>query len=153
LTPRGTLGAQLNRVLNWTHSEVVRSARMIRTNTRSELRVQLDPPELGRMKVEVEMRDGNLEVRIRVENPEVRTAIRNELADLERGLKSAQVDVSRFEVGDYQSDAGGERYQTAPRQRPYGSAAGSAADHAPYHSGTEDGWVRISATGRMDCLV
>lgn len=138
--------------LRATESEVIRAARYIQTRTRSEVHVQLHPPELGRMKVSVEMREGQVEVRIQVENPEVRDAIRNELANLDRALREAQVDVSRFEVGDYYQGPGGDR-QEAALPDPYGARREGGAHLRQPAAAAEVGWVHISDSGRMDCLV
>ncbi len=135
-----------------TESHVVRNAQYIQSGGRSEVRLQLDPPELGRMKVEIELRDGDLEVRIRVENPEVREAIRGQLQSLERSLRDVHVEVSRFDVSDYhagQRNSSGGGWHSAPS---------SGGDLPPYDGQglaevEEGGWVRISETGRMDCLV
>ncbi|MCK4282847.1 MAG: flagellar hook-length control protein FliK [Candidatus Brocadiae bacterium] len=145
--------AATRQAVDVTRQEVVRAARYVRSGSRSELRVQLHPPELGRMKLEIEMRDGVLEVRIRVENPDVRAAIQNELSDLDRALKEAHVDVSRFEVGDYHPGQDEERRETADGNGPVDASHLGADDLDEPLGERSVGWVRISESGRMDCLV
>ncbi len=105
------------------------------------------------MKVEIAMRDGALEVRIRVENPDVRVTLQNELPDLDRALKEAHVDVSRFEVGDYHPGQDEARRQTANGNGPVDASPLDADDPGEQLGERSVGWVRISESGRMDCLV
>ncbi|GAF67639.1 unnamed protein product [marine sediment metagenome] len=105
------------------------------------------------MKVEIAMRDGALEVRIRVENPDVRATIQNELPDLDRALKETHVDVSRFEVGDYHPGQDEERREAANGNGPVDGSYLGADDLGEPLRERSVGWVRISESGRMDCLV
>lgn len=139
------------RVANEVRSEVIRRVQYVQRNGRSEMRLQLQPPELGRIRLEVEMREGRVEVRMRVENPDVRAAMDRQLHSLDRALRQAEVDVSRFELTDYQSGrwcGGGETDghefgNTYPR-------AGGAPDEDP---SVGEGWARIGESGSVDCMI
>lgn len=133
--------------------DIVREARLLQRNGESELRLQLNPPELGRMRVEVQMRDGTLSVRMRVENAEVREALRDEVAELGRALRQADLSVAQLEVSDFESGRrgdGGGQYDGAGASN-LARNAGTALDES---EGT-DGYERtfISDSGRIDCLV
>ena len=143
----------VTRAMQHTESHVVRNARFIQSGGRSEVRLELDPPELGRMKLEVELRNGGIEVRLRVENPDVREAIRGQLQSLDRSLRDAHVEVNRFDVSDYSA---GQRGGSASGGRQEGPAQGSdlqGLESVEIPPSDDGGWVRISETGVMDCLV
>jgi len=132
--------------------EIVRQAQMLRQNGSTTIRIQLNPPEMGRIRLEVRMRSEHLEVRMQVENPDVRQAMTRELAGLDRTLRDAQVDVQRFEVTDYQSGrqgTGRDGYQD-------GAPSGGGSPQLPA-AGEQDnpalGWARISTSGAVDCLI
>ena len=134
-------------------SEVVRHAQYTQQNGRSEVKIQLDPPELGRMRLEIAVEDGKLDVRIRVENPVLREGLRSELQHLDRTLKDAQVDVSRLDVSDYQSEPQDER-----RGAPGGwggpiPAELSPEESAQLHDEETETWTLITEAGRVDCKV
>lgn len=143
----------VTRAMQQTESHVVRNARFIQSGGRSKVRLELDPPELGRMKLEVELRNGGIEVRLRVENPDVREAIRGQLQSLDRSLRDGHVEVNRFDVSDYNA---GQRGGSASGGWQEGPAQGSdhlGLERVEIRPSDDDGWVRISGTGVMDCLV
>jgi flagellar hook-length control protein FliK len=132
-------------------AELVQEARYAQRNGSSEMTVRLHPPELGRMKVELEMSDGKLDVRIRVENAEVRDAMRSELDGLGKTLRDAQMDVGRLEVGDYQG--GWRDGRGAPLDQEGRSWTGpGGAEAAPDALGPA-GWTVFTESGGVDCLV
>ncbi|MFO7956033.1 MAG: flagellar hook-length control protein FliK [Candidatus Brocadiia bacterium] len=144
---------EAGRALHWTRSRIVQATQYLQGNGRTELRLQLNPPELGRMRLEVEMREGTLEVRIRVEDAQVREVIRSEMQNLDRTLKEMDVNVSRFDVGDYRqgSDQGG---WSSRNGLPGGSGFGGEGLELGELEGFEEaGWIRITESGGMDCLV
>jgi len=146
--------ASLGQAIDRARPELVRAAQYIRSGGSTEVRLQLEPPELGRMKVEIQMKEEITEVRIGVENAEVREAMRSELPGLERLFREAQVEVGRFVVGDYTPEHGG---QGAAGTREHGWSAGEGpgtpAEAGASEGNRETGWVRISESGHMDCLV
>jgi len=122
------------------HEEVVRHARFAEKQKRSEITVQLEPPELGRMKVVIAREEGKLNVHINVENPEFRNALRGELPELERSLReshgwSGKTDVSDFDHGEGRQDqAPSEQRRTTDSLRNTAQSGGRRIDEA----GTRD---------------
>jgi flagellar hook-length control protein FliK len=135
------------------HTQIVREARYIRQNGNSEVSVRLHPPELGRIKVAIEMRDGKLDVRIRVEDPQVREALKLELAGLDRTLRDAQLDLTRLEVSDYHAgtregmqDGFSEGDGVTSGEQSPDQLAGDEATNA--HA-----WAVFTESGGVDCLI
>ncbi len=141
------------RTVEQVRTAVVRQAEYIHGNGRSEVRLQLQPPELGRIRVEVEMRDGRLEVRLRVENPDVRQAMQRELQGLDRAFRDAQVDVNRFELTDYSSGRRWAQAGSEGRAQTGSIRSGEGVAPAMEAADTERGWARIGTAGSVDCLV
>ena len=134
-------------------AEIIRQSQFIRQNGNTTIQLQLNPPEMGRIKLEVvQTRSGELEVHLRVENPDVREAMTRELAGLDRTLRDAQVDVQHFEVTDYQTgrQAGGR--DAAADGGPSGQGGEAVRTPGDDDSG-QAGWARISESGSVDCLV
>jgi len=135
--------------------EVVRQARLIRRRGRTEVRIQLHPPELGRMRLEIAQVSGRLEVRLRIEDPGLRDALRADLRQLERSLRDSDVDLSRMDVSDF----GAGRRDGGRGLLPEGEAApspptGGGADSRPTASEAEERtWTIISENGEVDCFV
>jgi len=133
--------------------EVVQQARLVGRNGRSEVTVRLHPPELGRMKVQILMRAGKLDVKIGVEDPQVREAMKEELQNLDRALRTAQLEPTRLEVSDYQTGRQGGwegPAQGRTDSAPSGGAVGvpEAQDHVRPAE-----WSVFSEAGGIDCLV
>ena len=130
---------------------VVRQARMVREGQRSEMTIELEPPKLGKMKVEVAMENESLKVQIQVENAELRDALRNDLQDLQRMLRESHPGSHSASVSDFWSDenARGRRDDQSAERRQLAEALGAEME-AP--EGTV-GWVRTTETGRIDCLI
>ncbi len=132
---------------------IVQQAQYASRNGRSEVTLRLHPPELGRMKLDIEMVEGKLDVRIRVENVEVREALRAELGNLDRSLREAALDPGRLEVADYQTGRrdGRAGYGPQTEREPDGgewSPLSAAAEQARYRT-----WTVFSESGGVDCLV
>ncbi|MHC4481097.1 MAG: flagellar hook-length control protein FliK [Planctomycetota bacterium] len=132
---------------------IVRQAQYIQRNGSSEITLRLHPPELGRLRVAVEMREGKLEVRIRAEDPQVREALKLDLEDLMRSLRDAQLDLARLEVSDYQlgprhggRDGGGQ--EDAP-----GAGASAFAEPTVEEGHGTSTWAVFTEGGGIDCLV
>ncbi|KPK64317.1 MAG: hypothetical protein AMK73_04695 [Planctomycetes bacterium SM23_32] len=132
-------------------AQVVQEARYLHRNGRSEMTVRLHPPELGRMKVDVQMRDGRLEVRIRVENAEVRETLRSELTGLDRSLRDAQLDLARLEVSDYQ--AGSQERRDGLLNEWEAPGRGMQPSQSGADAAGPAGWAVFSESGGVDCLV
>jgi len=86
--------------------QVVRQARMMAAQGRTEVRVRLRPPELGAVRVELTSDQNNMvEARITAERDEVRQLIERNLPQLRQSLFAAGVEVGDFDV--YAQDPGG----------------------------------------------
>ena len=150
--PAAAAGGLARQAVARAQAEIVREARYLGRNGSSEITVRLHPPEMGRMKVVVQMREGKLDVRIRVEDPQVREAIRAEVQNLDRNLREAHLEPARLEVTDYQ--AGGRDSRQAPM-----SDGGPSPENGAVQAGSGEeapgghGWAIFSGTGGVDCLV
>jgi flagellar hook-length control protein FliK len=152
-TTAATAKGAVQQAFRTAQQEVVQQARLLGDGERSEVTVRMHPPELGRMKVEIEMQSGKVDVKIRVEDSDVREAMRAELQNLDRTLRAMEVEPSRIEVSDY----------TTGRQGAHDGATGGQPDDAPSGAayGVADpeelqrtaGWTVFSESGGIDCLV
>jgi len=134
-------------------TEIVREAQMLRRNDTSELRVQLQPPELGRVIVEMQMRDGKLQLRMKVQDPEARETLREELDGLGKALRNANVDVTHMEVAEFASGRRGNWNGRPYEQQTLGFGTGGRGAPPDVGSGQSQDWAYISDSGRVDCLV
>ena len=68
-----------------------------------EVRIQLHPEEMGRLNMEIGMKDHQVIVKIHVENPFVKDLIENNLAQLREGLldQGMRMDRCSVTVGDH----------------------------------------------------
>lgn len=91
--------------------ELVRSVRLFSGPRRSTARIQLDPPELGRIRVDLRMADSKLEISVLTASAEAK-AVLQERADLLRtALEYHGIHVQQFDI-DTVSD--GERMFDSP---------------------------------------
>ena len=73
----------------------------IRLNTgvrASSATIRLDPPELGRMRIDVRLVDDALQVRIEASTPQARQMLRARVSELAAALREHHIEVERFEV-------------------------------------------------------
>jgi flagellar hook-length control protein FliK len=94
-----------------------------------EIRLRLNPPELGALKVEVAVRDGVMNARIEAETPQARSLLLEHLPALRERLADQQIKIDRFDVDLRQDSAGGGFANPSPDygdQRFSGSAAQSS---------------------------
>jgi hypothetical protein len=115
--------------------------------------IQLDPPRLGKMRLEISVEDEVVKVHIQAENSDVRDALQADLQQLERALREVCPGSQRASVSGFwaESESGG---------RGTDSHAGSdqSTGYLPSEpdggaAPTEDGWIRTSDAGSIDCLV
>jgi flagellar hook-length control protein FliK len=71
------------------------------------IRLRLHPPELGSLRVEVTVRNGNLTARLEAETPEARTALLENLPALRDRLAEHHIKVERFDVDLADRSTGG----------------------------------------------
>jgi hypothetical protein len=65
---------------------------------RQEAVIRLDPPELGKIKIELRMEDGKLHAQIIADGIESRALIENHLPELRQALIARQIDVADVRV-------------------------------------------------------
>lgn len=97
---------------------------------RRDLRIQLHPPEMGHMRMEIGLKDHQVVLKIHVDNPLVKDLIENNLAQLRQGLQDQGLRMDRCSVtvGDHSQDpsgTGGHGHGTfgdraVPAERPEG---------------------------------
>lgn len=150
--PSGVVQSTVRQAVADVHGQIVQQAQYIRRSGQSEVTVQLQPPEMGRMRIAVEMRDGKLDVQIKIENPQVREAMRAELDGLSRTLRAAELDLGRVEVSDYEPNQhGGRQGASADGDSP--SAGTSSETLEAEERPRASGWAVFTAAGGVDCFI
>ena len=106
--PRFIPQAQLARRLNSDLGRsIVRQADvLLRDADRGEIRLVIRPPELGRVRINLQMDNGHIAGRILVDNGSVREVFEQNLGALQRAFAEAGL-----ELGDLEISAGGEQRQ------------------------------------------
>ncbi|TVR68329.1 MAG: flagellar hook-length control protein FliK [Spirochaetaceae bacterium] len=129
-TPRGgsmqlsEATANLARRLNGSLGDsIVRQAQVIMKDaTQGEIRLIIRPPDLGRVRILLEMDQGHIAGRILVDNQSVRQVIEQNLAALQRAFQEAGLEMGDLDVstGDARQDAESDSRQAgdADRRRP-----------------------------------
>lgn len=89
--------------------------------------IQLDPPELGKIKIDLRMEDGKLHARIAADSLESRALIESHLGELRQALSVGRVEVAEMQVTQSSWNSGGDLtqgYQQSAqgRQRNSGTA-------------------------------
>jgi len=72
-----------------------------------EVRLRLSPPELGSVRLEVEVRDGLLHARVETESSTARTLILENLTQLRERLSQQEIKIGRFDVDLMQEQSSG----------------------------------------------
>lgn len=105
---------------------VQRVARAVRTaqDRGGELQIRLSPPELGQLRLQIQMTDGVLSARIEAETPQAKQVITENLGMLRDRLAEQNVRVDRIEVDVMNSGSGGS--PNMPDRRNDASHDGSA---------------------------
>jgi flagellar hook-length control protein FliK len=79
-------------------AELVRLVRLNVGNRNSSATLRLDPPELGRMKVDVRMSDDALRLRIEVGNSQARELLSERVEQLAAALRAHDIRMERVEI-------------------------------------------------------
>ena len=82
-----------------------------------EVTIRLSPPELGALRLEVQVREGVLTAHLQAETPEARTAILENLSALRERLADQGVRIERFDVDLMNRQSGGSPQQAFSDQR------------------------------------
>jgi flagellar hook-length control protein FliK len=89
-----------------------------------EVRLRLHPPELGAIKVELQVQDGTLTARVQTETSEARTVLLDNLPALrerlaEQGIKIEKFDVDLFDQSGGQPQQSGQQTEEKRERNPY----------------------------------
>lgn len=116
-----TLAQRLNGSLG---DNIVRQAQVIMKDAQQgEIRVIIRPPDLGRVRILLQMEDGHIAGRILVDNQNVRQVVEQNLAALQRAFQEAGL-----EMGDLEVSTGDARQDTGSDDRHAGGARGDGTD-------------------------
>jgi len=111
---------------------------------RKELRIQLHPEEMGRLRMEIGMKDHQVVLKINVENPQVKDLIENNLAQLREGLldRGLKMDRCLVTVNDHlQHHSGGSHDDsTATADHSLPIAGDEVEETALESSSSSDHW-------------
>jgi len=73
---------------------------------KQEAVLQLDPPDLGKVQIDLRIEEGQLQVRIATESHESQGLIEHHLSELRQALRAGQIDVGDLRVTQGESGAG-----------------------------------------------
>jgi flagellar hook-length control protein FliK len=90
--------------------EIAQNARLFLQDGKSEVKLQLNPPELGGLKLEFSIVDEVLETKISVEKPLVKEMIDKDIPRIRELLSSADVDVGRLDVALQENEDEGQEF-------------------------------------------
>lgn len=112
-----------------------------------ELKIQLHPEELGRLRMEIGLKDHQVVLKINVENPFVKDLIENNLAQLREGLldRGLRMDKCSVTVSDHFQHQSGRNQDnsTGSGDHPFSMDRGEAEETAsqrvcsPYHQDSD----------------
>jgi len=100
--------------------QIVRTARVLRQEGRTEIHVRLEPPALGWVRVSVRESGEALALHIDAERPETRALLSQTLPDLQHALASRGLDLAsvaiRLDLDIGRARSGPERAAERPRR-------------------------------------
>ncbi len=97
--------------------KIVRMVQMSEGNGGQRLRVRLQPPLLGSLQMDLNVRDGVLTGRFQVETPAARAAVMGQVEQLKAALAEQGIDIGSFQVSVEGQDRGsGEAGDDRPRE-------------------------------------
>lgn len=109
-------------------------------------RIQLEPPELGKMELEVKVLDKEVEIRAKVEKPETFAQLQQDLAQLKSQLEELGLRLKEFELlFGFAEGKGYAEYRRSREER-----GGHTSEESP-HLGEQD--PQIYHTGRLYKIV
>jgi flagellar hook-length control protein FliK len=79
-------------------SSVENSIKMLIANNESQVSIKLNPPELGRVQIELSIKDNSVHARVNTENTAVREVILSNMDQLKSNLENAGVHVTQIDV-------------------------------------------------------
>ncbi|MCP5077759.1 MAG: hypothetical protein GY951_06835, partial [Psychromonas sp.] len=89
--PLGALG-------NDVADNIIQSAKLYTQGGKSEVKVQLSPPELGTIKLQFKVENDVLETKITVERPAIKDVIEKDIPRLRELISNADIDLGKLDV-------------------------------------------------------
>ncbi|POR04721.1 hypothetical protein AU468_02595 [Alkalispirochaeta sphaeroplastigenens] len=121
-----TLARRLNGSLG---DSIVRQAEvMMKDADRAEIRLVIRPPELGRVRIQLQMEQGHIAGRILVDNQSVRQVVEQNLAALERAFAEAGLEMGSLEVSSGDARQQGDQTARGKEDRETGSSRREVAE-------------------------
>jgi len=148
--------------VNAKHSDFAKLVRMIRTHTgpqKSSAILHLNPPELGRMRVNVSLEKSQLTLSVHTESSHAKHVIAERMDLLRQSLDQHGVAIERFDVSDSlarESADDSRGYQpTSGNRQPTTTSRQSTTDNRQRLSKTHDiMFERVNAVdGRIDIRI
>jgi flagellar hook-length control protein FliK len=82
-----------------------------------QLHVRLDPPELGKLDVDVKLKDGQVYLNVRTDSVNATEALEGHLKDLRSALKEQGLDLAGFDVNERQNKGEGQSHKESKTLR------------------------------------
>ncbi|MFW6386414.1 MAG: flagellar hook-length control protein FliK [Bacillota bacterium] len=130
--------------------QITRQISRNHTSGVKKLRIQLQPESLGKVDLEMGMRDGEIQVRLLVDNSEVRNYLEQNLQGLKNSLSNQGLQVERLDIelnNNVDAGAGENNFDTGQQmQGQNGGQQGSSEDKLWY------GYFEMSGEEREEVL-
>lgn len=129
---------------------------------KQEVTLQLDPPELGRMRLEVRMEEQTMSLRVDVQNRAVAKLVETRLPELRDALSAHGISIDKSQViirtADAHGGSLGRESDSSANQQPGGHHGGSEGFFSEGQAGRDggaghswrDGWLPAETTGSAD---
>jgi flagellar hook-length control protein FliK len=101
------------------------------------VRLRLSPPELGSLRIEINVSKGEMTARIEAETPAARNVLLDNLPALRERLVQHDIKVRSFDVDLMDRPAGGMSNQSSQYQDPSQQSGSGASVRAPFRGGGE----------------
>ncbi len=141
-------------------TSIVRHATLMQKNGQSSAVIRLEPPNLGKLKLEIVTEQSKITGRITVESNEVKQIVENRLAELRHNLNQNGLKVESFDVqvghnGGTDAWAHREKNEHGTRAMHYGAFGGSQRGSAGAAATAAPQAVRagIHQTGMIDVMI
>jgi flagellar hook-length control protein FliK len=112
------------------------------------VRLRLSPPELGSLRLEINISNGEMTARVQAETPAARNVLLDNLPALRERLAQHDIKVQRFDVDLMDRSGGGTSNQSSQYQNPSGQNAGGAFVRTPFRGSSEQAAAAEVAVSR-----
>ena len=112
------------------------------------VRLRLSPPELGSLRLEINISNGEMTARVQAETPAARNVLLDNLPALRERLAQHDIKVQRFDVDLMDRSGGGTSNQSSQYQNPSGQNAGGAFVRTPFRGSSEQAAAAEAAVSR-----